>query len=114
LGGQKMPFETNELWWRTFLSALGLAVLSLVVYFVAYLIIEGAELKEPQYRGAVHLVLLLIYIPAAAGFLFWSYAYDDLFGPLAVFALYILIPGLPLVAICWVIRRLGTLYGLLP
>lgn len=112
LGGQKMPFETNELWWRSFLGALGLAGLSLVCFFIAYLTIVGAELED--YRGAVHLVLLLAYIPAAAAYLFWTYAYDDLFGPIAVFFLYILLPGLPLLAVCWLFRSLGTLYSVLP
>lgn len=114
LGGKPLPFEASEFWWRTFLAGFGLAVLSLVIYFIAYLIVQGAELTEPQYRGAVHLVLLLLYVPAAVGFLWWSYAYDDLLGPLAVFCLYIMISGLPLVALCWLIRRLGTLYYLLP
>lgn len=112
LGKEKMPFETGELWWRTFLAGLGLAVLSVIFYFIGYLVVVGAELAE--YRSAVCLILLLGYIPAAVGFLFWAYAYDDLFGPLAVFALYILIPGLPLIAVFWLIRHLGTLHSLLP
>jgi hypothetical protein len=51
LGGQKMPFETGEFWWRTFLAGLGLAVFSVVFFFIAYLVIQGAELTEPQYRA---------------------------------------------------------------
>lgn len=109
LGGQKPSFESGEIWWRSFLGALGLAGMSLLCWFVALVLMVGAELTD--YRGAIHLVLLLVYMPSAIAFLFWSFAYDDLFGPVAVFALYILIPGLPLIAVCWLFRWLDPLYN---
>ena len=50
-------------------------------------------------RGPVQITLLLIYLPAAIGYLFWIFGMDDVMNAVSVFALYILLPGLPILLI---------------
>jgi hypothetical protein len=101
LGTAKLPYdEPRELWWRAGLGATGLFVLTLVFVVLAYTINEGAELTGDT-RGAVHLTLLLLYIPAAAGWLFWCFAFEDPGPALAVFLLYVALPAPVLLLIGW-------------
>jgi hypothetical protein len=91
-GGQKIDMEPREFWTRSLAAALGLAVLTLILLGVAYLLVVGAELPA----GQIHLVLFMLYVPAAVAYVFWMYALEDLVQGLGVFALYILLPLLPL------------------
>jgi hypothetical protein len=97
----KLDYEPGEFWWRCIFGSLGLAAMTLVMLGLAYLIIVGAEL--PQSRGVVHLVLILIYLPAAVAFLFWVLALEDLVQALSVFLIYLLVPGLPVFLIGWLL-----------
>jgi hypothetical protein len=100
-GTDKLPYdEPRELYWRAALGATGLFVLTLVFIVLAYTINEGAELAGDT-RGAVHLTLLLLYLPAAVGFLFWCFAFDDPGPALAVFLLYVLMPAPVLLLVGW-------------
>ena len=92
-GGQKIDMEPKEFWWRSTFAALGLAVLSLILVGAAYLLIVGAELPA----GQLHLVLFMVYLPAAVAYGFWIYALEDLLQGLSVLSLYILLPVLPLI-----------------
>jgi hypothetical protein len=90
-GSQPIPLEPAPFWWRSAFAALGLAVLSLAVVGLAYLLIKGADLPA----NAVHLVLLLVYLPIGVWYLLWMFALEDFFQALGVFVLYIAVPGLP-------------------
>jgi hypothetical protein len=91
-GNQPIPLEPGPFWWRSTFAALGLFVLSWITVGLAPLLIKvfGADV-----RNAVHLVLLLVYLPAAIGYFLWMFALEDFFQALSVFVLYIIIPGLP-------------------
>jgi hypothetical protein len=104
LGTGKLPYdEPRELRWRAALGATGLVGLSLVFVGLAYVINVGAELTGSM-RGAVYLTLLLLYVPAAVGFLFWCFAFEDLGPAVAVFLLYVGLPAFPLLLVGWLFR----------
>jgi hypothetical protein len=102
-GRQPTLVKTGELWLRCTLGALGLCVLTLVLIGLVYAGVELAELPA----GPVQLALLVAYVAAAAAFLFWALALEDMLQALGVFLLYIVLPGLPLLL-------LGRLVGLWP
>jgi hypothetical protein len=91
-GRKPIDMEAYELWWRCTFAALGLAVLTLILVGLNYLLVQSAEMPV----GPVHLVLLLAYLPAAIGYTYWIMGLDDLLEAAGIFALYILLPGLPL------------------
>jgi hypothetical protein len=91
-GGKKIDMEPREFWGRSLFGALGLAVLFLLLLGLAYVLVEGAELPAPQ----VLFFLLLLYLPVAAFYLFWMYALEDFLQGFSVFALYVLLPTLPI------------------
>jgi hypothetical protein len=114
LGTDKLPYdEPRELWWRAALGATGLFFLTLAFVVLAYLVNVGAELTGDT-RGAVHLTLLLLYVPAAVGFLFWCFAFEDLGPALAVFLLYVGLPALPLLGLGWFFKFWKTLSSSAP
>ncbi len=90
-----VPLERGEFWSRATLASLGLAGLTLVLLILNYALVEGAEFTPEQ----IQLVLLMIYLPAAVWFLFWSFALEDGIEAVGLFVLYILLPGLPLLLI---------------
>jgi hypothetical protein len=98
-GTAKLDYEPRELWLRSALGSFGLAVLGLLLLGFAYGLIEEAEFKDA--RGVIHLVLLLLYVPAGIAFLFWALALDDLVQAISIFALYFLLPGVPLFLLGW-------------
>jgi hypothetical protein len=100
-GGQKIDMEPGEFWWRTTLGTLGMGLGSLVLLGLVWFLVARTELQA----GIFHLVLFMVYLPAAVWFVFWIYALEDLLQGLSVFSLYILLPALPLVL-------LGRLFGL--
>src|SRR5205823_569603 len=103
-GGQKIDMEPKEFWMRSLFAALGLAVLTLLLLGLTYTLRVGAELPP----GQTHLILFMIYLPAAVSYVSWMYALEDLFQGLSVFALYVLLPVLPLV----VLGRITGLWNL--
>jgi hypothetical protein len=90
--GKKGGLRGSELWWRSSLAATSLALLSAVLLGLTYSLVELAELRA----GPVQLALLVAYLPAAVGLVFWMLALEDMLQGLSVFLLYILLPGLPL------------------
>lgn len=93
-GQAPLGMPGREFWGRATFAALGLALLSLVLLGLTFALVSGAEF--PRYL--VHLVLFLIYVPVAAGFLFWIFALEDVFQGLSVFALFVLL-AVPVVAL---------------
>jgi hypothetical protein len=96
-GPAPVPFEARELWIRSTFAALGLAVLSLAFVGLAYLLVGHWELPG----GPVHLVLLLVYLPAAVAHVFWMFALDDVLQALSITGIYILLPGAVLLGAAW-------------
>jgi hypothetical protein len=95
-GTQPAPVvEGLGLWWRFVLASSCLAVLTLVVLGLMFLLVHGASFPF----GPIHATLLAAYLPAAIALLYWSLALEDLLEALGVFLLYILLPGLPLLLI---------------
>lgn len=92
-GGAKIDMESGEFWWRTLFASLGLAGATLVMLGLAFSFVNLLELRA----GLIHLPLFMVYLPAAAFLVFWIYALDDLFQGLSVFALYVLLPTVPVV-----------------
>jgi hypothetical protein len=90
-GNQPMPLEPGPFWWRATFAALGLFVLSWVAVALDQMLVKGAEFPA----NAVHLVLLLVYLPAGVWYLLWMFALEDFFQALSLFVLYITVPGLP-------------------
>ena len=90
-GRQQLSIEAKELWTRCIFAALALAVLSAVMLGLLYTLIKTVGLPA----GPVQFTLLIAYLPAAIGLLFWILALEDLLQASNVLLLYVLIPGLP-------------------
>jgi hypothetical protein len=96
-GSAPIDMDGREFWVRCTLASLGMFGMGLVLLGLTYGLIEGAELP----REMVEMVMLLVYVPAAAWFLFWVFALEDMLQALSLFLLYILLPGVPLLLIGW-------------
>jgi hypothetical protein len=96
-GSQPLDVEGSELWTRSALASVGPAGLSLALLLLAYALVRGAQLPS----GPTLLVLLLLYLPAAVGFVTWCWGYDEFVDGLGVFLIYVLLPGLPLLLVGW-------------
>jgi hypothetical protein len=94
-GTTPVGMETYEFWWRCIVAALGLGVLALCLLGLDYMLVHTRELPQ----GPVQVILVLLYLPASIGFLFWILALEDMLQATSVFFLYILLPGLPLLLI---------------
>jgi hypothetical protein len=101
-GAKAIPLETQEFWLRSTFAALSVALLTLVFLGSCYLLIVGAELEEA--KGGVELLLLMGYVPVAVVLLTWIFALEDLLEALSLFAIYVLLPGLPLFLIGWLFK----------
>ena len=99
-GPAPVAYEGNEFWVRSTFAALALAVLSLVMLGLAYLLVGSAGLPA----GPVHLILLLLYLPAAVALVFWLFALDDVLQALSIFAIYVLLPGAVLLLLAWLFK----------
>jgi hypothetical protein len=91
-GGKPIDMDGREFWIRCTLAALGLTGMTLLTLGLVYVLVRRAELPA----GAIHLTLLLAYLPAAVGFVFWVFGLEDMVQAVGVFLLYILLPGFPL------------------
>jgi hypothetical protein len=94
-GSTPVAMLAREFWGRSTFAALGLAFLTVVILGLDYLLV--ASVKAPI--GPVQLTLLMVYMAAAAGYLFWMFALDDILQAFSIFFLYILLPGFPLLLI---------------
>lgn len=97
LGDAPFPLDRRPFWIRSTFAALGLCLMSLVLLGLNHLFV-GRFLFPP---GPIHLSLLLLYIPAGVGYLFWMYALEDMLQGLSLFVLYMLLPGIPLLVLNW-------------
>jgi hypothetical protein len=91
LGPAPVPLEPAAFWGRATLAALSLAGMSLVL-----LAVDTLAVNADVPAGVVHLVLLMLYIPAAVWVFFRVFALDDGLQGLSLLLIYVLLPGLPL------------------
>jgi hypothetical protein len=89
-GRRPLP-EDFHLWYRSTLAGLGLAVIALVAVALDYFLCRAA-----LPAGVVHLVIVLLYAPAAVWFLFWIFALDEMPQGAGVLLIFVFLPGLPL------------------
>ena len=97
LGPRPLDVEGSELWTRAALAAVGPAAMSLILLGLAYLLVKAAGLPQ----GPTVVVLFLLYLPAAVGYVTWCWGYDEFVDGLGLFLIYVLLPGLPLVLVGW-------------
>jgi len=97
LGTQPLDVEWPELWTRAALAAVGPAAMSLLLLALAYVLVKLAGLPQ----GPTVLVLFLLYLPAAVGYVSWCWGYDEFVDGLGLFLIYVFLPGLPLLLIGW-------------
>ncbi len=91
--------DAGELWWRSALGSVGVAGIAWLLLGVMYGLIVGMDFHAAA--GVVQLALLIGLGAAVAGYLFWALALDEFVHGLAVFGLFVLIPGLPLALLGW-------------
>jgi len=91
-GSQPLTIEMKELWVRVTFASLALAILSAVTVGLLYTIIQSAGFPP----GPAQFTVLIIYLAAGVGLLFWILALEDLLQAASVFLIYVLIPALPL------------------
>ncbi len=89
LGNAKLPMDTDVFWWRSTGVALGLFGLSLVTMVLDFL---AVSIDFPP--GLVHIVLFLLYLPAAVWYVFWMFALDDILEGFSLLMIYTWLPGL--------------------
>jgi hypothetical protein len=90
-GPRPLPLEPGPFWMRSTFAGLGLAGLAVLVVLLDTLLCQSGI---PA--GVVHIVVLLLYAPAAVWFLFWVYALDEMPQGAGVLLLFVFLPGLPL------------------
>jgi hypothetical protein len=105
LGTQPLDVEGSELWTRAALASVGPAAMSLVLLALTYVLVRLAGLPQ----GATVLVLFLLYLPAAVGYVTWCWGYDEFVDGLGLFLIYVFLPGLPLVLVGWLTGLWRTL-----
>lgn len=91
LGPNPVPLDWTAYWLRSAFAALGLAALSLVLCGVGFLLVW---LGLPELFVAP--LVFMAYLPAAAWYVFWMFALDELLEGLSVLGIYLLLPGVPL------------------
>ncbi len=109
-GTEAVDFETGEFWTRSVLAALGPAVLAVILAALAYLLVAAAGLPP----GPVLLVLFMAFLPAAVSLVMWCYGFDEMVDGLGLFLIYVLLPGLPLLAVGWLAGLWPRLAAALP
>lgn len=96
-GPKPIPLEPAPFWVRSTFVALGLALLSLAFLVLEYVLATLADFPA----GIVHLVLSMLYLPAAVWYVFWVFALDEIAEGLSLFLIYVLLPGALLSALYW-------------
>jgi hypothetical protein len=99
-GAKPISIDREELWYRSLFGAGMLALLTVGMIFLDYLIIDLGDFPP----GPIHLVIFMAYVPAAAWLMVISFAYADLLEGLGVFIIYI---GLPIAVLLLVNAILG-------
>jgi hypothetical protein len=94
--------DAREFWLRCTLGSFLVAVAAWVVLALMAVLIVGLDFSVASgAAGVVQLALLLVLIPTATGVIFWALALEDFFYALAVFGIFVLLPGLPLALVGW-------------
>lgn len=96
-GGKPSEMEPREYWTRSTLASVGPAVLGVALLAIDYALVQLAGLPG----GATLLVLALLYVPAATGYVTWCWGYDEFVDGLGLFLIYVFLPGLPLLLVGW-------------
>jgi hypothetical protein len=114
-GSRPLDIEPKELWIRATFASLALALLSAVMLGLLYTLIQSVGFPA----GAVQFTLLMAYLAAAVGLLFWILALEDLLQAVSILLLYVLIPAIPVLlagrlAHVWVAIRESSPWLLLP
>ena len=91
-GQRPIDMEPKELWIRATFASLCVALLTLAMVFVDYLLAFGADFPS----GPIHLAVYLGYVPIAMWIFFVFFALDDLLPALGLFTLYVYLPVLVL------------------
>ncbi len=99
-GPKPIDIDRDELWYRSFVGATALGVLTLGFVVLDYLIVDWGELPP----GPIHLVVLMGYVPAAVWLLFVIFAYTDMLEGLALLVIYL---GMPI----FVLFLLNAVFG---
>jgi hypothetical protein len=87
-GARPISIEREELWYRSFLGAGMLALLTAGAVLVDYFLVDLTGFPA----GPIHLVIFAGYVAAAAWLMFIAFAYTDLLEGLGIFTIYV---GLP-------------------
>jgi hypothetical protein len=94
-GPGPIPLEPADFWIRSTFASLGLAVLALVTTALDYVLAERAEIPP----GIVHLVMMMLFVPAAVWYVFWMFALDELLEGVSLLVIYLFLPGFVLVVL---------------
>jgi len=87
--------ENDEVWTRSFLGALVVALLLLAFLFGDLVLADWLGLPA----GIIHMVVLITYLAAASFLLMQFFAYDDYFYGLSLLSLYLFLPIFVLLAV---------------
>ena len=87
-GAKRLPFNREQLWWRSTFAALFLGLTAIAFTVLDYLLVAAAEFPA----GPVHLVAFAGFVPVAAWILFVMFAHSELFEGLGLFVIYIYLP----------------------
>jgi hypothetical protein len=91
-GPKPVEMETKEYWMRSTFAALGVALATIAMVIVDYLLAEVAGFPA----GPIHLAVFMGYVPVAVWILFVFFALDDLLPALGLFVVYVYLPVLVL------------------
>jgi hypothetical protein len=97
---EETRMENDELWKRSALGAIVLAIAMAAVVFADVVLARWGELPA----GLTHFVLLLAFLAAGAYLMMLFFAYDDYFHGLGLLTLYL---GLPILVLWIVTAVLG-------
>jgi uncharacterized oligopeptide transporter (OPT) family protein len=92
-GNQPLPMDGGPFWLASTLAALALTGLSLLPVLAGWWL-PGLELL-------VFLAFFFFYIPLAAYLTYWIYGLDEPIEGLSTLAIYLLVPGFPLLFVFW-------------
>jgi hypothetical protein len=96
-GPRPLGIERAELWTRSTFAALCVALATLAMLLVDFVLIRFAALPA----GPIQLAGFLLYVPVAVWILFVFFALDDLLAGLGLFVIYVYLPAGVLFVLNW-------------
>jgi hypothetical protein len=113
-GYPPIPMEMKELWLRSVLGSLGIAVLGVLMAGFNYVGIGSLHIPELP----VQLGLIIVFLAAGTWYLFWAFAFDDALESLGLLLIYIFLPTFLLLIANWLggdflndYRQVDTWFG---